>query len=263
MQINLKGLLSNKFNEVGVGWDIRGIIDSSKRIYTISDDTKLISKVFELVSFPIIVEALGGLDLAIEFSEEQTIYPDITVVLPGDFPNKIAIDIKSSYRRQHRRDVSATATFTLGSYTAYLCNNSKNIKYPYDQYQKHWVVGFIYDRLLERVKPGIVPLSGIDGIVPPIHNIELIVQEKWRIASDKPGSGNTANIGSISDLDALRKGEGIFTQFQVGEKVFEDYWRRKGNARNRRQAQPYTNIREYIDWLITMGLATPGLITER
>ena len=61
--IDVKGLLDAKFNDVGVGWDIKGIIDSSNRIYTLSDDTKLISKVFELVSFPIIYAAFEDLEI--------------------------------------------------------------------------------------------------------------------------------------------------------------------------------------------------------
>lgn len=61
MEIDVKRLLYDHFGKVGFGWDIKGVTDSDKRIYTISDDTKLISKVFELVSFPIIVEALKPL----------------------------------------------------------------------------------------------------------------------------------------------------------------------------------------------------------
>ena len=46
--------------------------------------------------------------------------------------------------------------------------------------------------------------------------------EKWRIASDKPGSGNTANIGSIQNVNDILAGNGVFAK--AGEKIFDDYW---------------------------------------
>ena len=52
--------------------------------------------------------------------------------------------------------------------------------------------------------------------------ILLFVQEKWRIAIDRPGSGNTKNIGSVSSIEDLINGNGTFAG--LGENVFDDYW---------------------------------------
>ncbi len=46
--------------------------------------------------------------------------------------------------------------------------------------------------------------------------------EKWRIASDKSGSGNTANIGSINCIEDIVKGRWVFSK--LGEEWFDDYW---------------------------------------
>ena len=46
--------------------------------------------------------------------------------------------------------------------------------------------------------------------------------EKWKIASDRRGSGNTANIGSINRIESIVSGEGMFSK--LGEKWFDDYW---------------------------------------
>jgi hypothetical protein len=111
---DVQNVLNKAFVSVGVEWYIKGILDSKKRLYTISDDTKLISKIFELVSIPIITKAVEPYIKSWEIEERQTVYPDLTLILSGSSPNKIAIDIKSTYRK------GSAAGFTLGSYTAYL-----------------------------------------------------------------------------------------------------------------------------------------------
>ena len=50
--------------------------------------------------------------------------------------------------------------------------------------------------------------------------------EKWHIASDKSGSGNTANIGSITKIEDILSGNGMFRQ--LGEQWFDDYWMNYG-----------------------------------
>lgn len=55
-----------------------------------------------------------------------------------------------------------------------------------------------------------------------MKDITFFVQEKWKIATDRPGSRNTKNIGSISLIEDLIKGKGIFAE--LGEEVFDDYW---------------------------------------
>ncbi len=48
------------------------------------------------------------------------------------------------------------------------------------------------------------------------------MQEKWRIAGDKAGSGNTANIGSINGtIEDFIEGKGAF----ASEEEFLQYWR--------------------------------------
>jgi hypothetical protein len=54
------------------------------------------------------------------------------------------------------------------------------------------------------------------------------VAEKWEIASDKQGSKNTANIGSITLIEDIKKGNGIFAK--LGEEWFDEYWMNYGNA---------------------------------
>ncbi len=241
-KLDIKKILEEEIKKIGLGWDIKGVIDSKNRIYTINSDTKLISKVFELVTTPIILEIAEKYKIKVIQTDRQTVYPDLTLVLPTG--EKIALDIKSTYRKSKDK----VAGFTLGSYTGYLRNPTKNIMFPYHEYVGHWVLGFIYTR--EGDKDGeIVPLSKIDDIVPVIKDIEIIVQEKYKLSADRPGSGNTANIGSSNDIETLRNGMGVFAKH--GEKVFEDYWRnflQRKIARDMGKTQPYHNFGEYLVW---------------
>ncbi len=74
-----------------------------------------------------------------------------------------------------------------------------------------------------------------------------IVQEKYKIAIDRPGSGNTKNIGSVVAIDALIGGKGPFAD--LGEDVFDDYWSFYLTKDMARAAglpkRPYTNISSY------------------
>lgn len=241
-KLDIKRILEEEIAKIGLGWDIKGVIDSKNRIYTINSDTKLISKVFELVTTPIILDIAEKYKIKVVQTDRQTVYPDLTLVLPNG--EKIALDIKSTYRKSKDK----VAGFTLGSYTGYLRNPTKNIMFPYHEYSGHWVLGFIYTR--ENDKDGeIVPFSKINDIVPVIKDIEIIVQEKYKLSADRPGSGNTANIGSSNDIETLRKGTGIFAK--LGEKVFEDYWRnflQRKIARDMGKTQPYHNLAEYLAW---------------
>ena len=54
------------------------------------------------------------------------------------------------------------------------------------------------------------------------RNFHFFVTEKWKIASDRGGSGNTANIGSINNIAAIIAGKGMFSK--LGEEWFDEYW---------------------------------------
>ena len=75
-------------------WIIKGFIDVYRRIYTISVDTKIISKVLELLLFPMFVEFAEARGLKIELCPQQNFYPDLTFTHERS-GRKFAVDIKS------------------------------------------------------------------------------------------------------------------------------------------------------------------------
>lgn len=62
----------------------------------------------------------------------------------------------------------------------------------------------------------------MDRIVPIISNLIFFAEEKWKIARDKPGSGNTRNIGSVTKIEDLLSSNGMFSR--ASEEIFDDYW---------------------------------------
>jgi hypothetical protein len=82
-----------------------------------------------------------------------------------------------------------------------------------------------------------------------VKDFTLLLQEKWRIANDRPGSGNTKNIGSMRDIQALVEGKGPFAPY--GEEVFNDYWMNYLTADMALAIDsvvPYRNLEEYWEW---------------
>ncbi len=200
-------------------WVVKGFIDVYKNIYTISTDTKVISKIIELYIFPLLYKFAQDNGLKLELTKEQNYYPDITFI--DKEGNLFAVDLKSSYRKTPTK----INGMTLGAFTGYFRNrqSTKNVTYPYSSYTAHIVLGIIYsenDAVLDERK--LYTLQHLDDIISVVKDITFFVQEKWKIASDKPGSGNTKNIGSISLIEDLINGNGVFAKW--GEKVFDDYW---------------------------------------
>lgn len=224
-------------------WVVKGFIDIHKNIYTISTDTKVISKIIELYIFPKILEFATKNELEIELTKEQNYYPDIT--FKNKEGNLFAVDLKSSYRK-NKTHING---MTLGAFTGYFRerNSLKNITYPYNNYKAHIVLGVIYDTISDIDERKSYTLDQLNEIVSVIKNFQFFVQEKWQIAIDRPGSGNTKNIGSVSKIDDLINGNGTFAK--LGEEIFNDYWMyylTSDMAKKAELPKPYySNLAEY------------------
>lgn len=228
-------------------WIIKGFIDVYRRIYTISVDTKIVSKVLELLLFPMFVEFGKMHDLKIELCQHQNFYPDLTFTHEPT-GRRFAVDIKSTYRTSP----TEVNGMTLGAFTGYFRNreSNKNTLYPYSQYAGHFVLGVIYskcDDVADERKQFI--LDDLPRIPSVIKDFRFFAQPKCRIASSRPGSGNTKNIGSVTKIDQLVNGAGPFAT--LGEKVYDDYWMfylTRDMAQALNVKRPYTNLKSYLEY---------------
>ena len=226
-------------------WIIKGFINVYRRIYTISVDTKITSKVLELLLFPMFVEFGKTNGLRIELSPHQNFYPDLTFI-HDQSGRKFAVDIKSTYRI----DETNVNGMTLGAFTGYFRkrDSNKNTLYPYGQYSGHFVLGVIYSKCLDAIdERKIFTLEDLESIPSVIKDFQFFVQPKYRLASSRPGSGNTKNIGSVIKIAQLVNGTGPFEK--LGQEVYDDYWMfylTGDMARASDITRPYTNLKSYL-----------------
>lgn len=59
-------------------WTVKGFIDVYKNIYTISSDTKIISKILEIHLFPKILDFAEQHGYKIVLADHQNYYPDLS-----------------------------------------------------------------------------------------------------------------------------------------------------------------------------------------
>jgi len=228
-------------------WTIKGFIDTYQKIYTISSDTKLVSKVLEIHLFPRILQFADENGYRLIPAQEQNYYPDISFV-SLDETHKFAVDIKTTYRDPKYQKFCNG--FTLGSHGEYFVNrnSSKNIQYPYNDYSGHYCLGIIYSRAVASSVDVTRThnVEDLDSIHSSIQDFLFFVAEKWKIASDTPGSGNTANIGSIKKISDILSSNGMFSR--LGETWFDDYWINYKKITKSDGSGKITNLKDFVEY---------------
>lgn len=232
-------------------WTIKGFIDVYKSIYLISGDTKLISKIIEIHLFPKIASFATQEGYAIIPASEQNWYPDFTFIKNGNEEVKFAVDLKTTYREDEYPGFCNG--FTLGSHGEYFTNRAshKNVQFPYGEYLSHLCLGVIYTRnsIARTGERETKKIEDLESITSVISNLQFFVAEKWLIASDIAGSGNTANIGSISKIEDILNENGVFKK--AGEDIFDEYWMNYGKIMKKgkkRVGETITNIGDYLEY---------------
>ena len=249
----LKGFVETL--DVGVSvtdrqWAVKGFIDVFRNIYTVSTDTKIVSKILEIHLFPKLLEFATNSGYHIVLADHQNYYPDLTFVSAKNELVKFAVDLKTTYRLS--KNPAYCNGFTLGSHGGYFKerDKKKNIQFPYNDYAGHFCLGVIYSRAdsssIDETR--IFQIDKLKSIVSVIRDIQFFACEKWEIASDSQGSGNTANIGSIVSIQDILKGNGVFKK--LGEQWFDDYWMNYGEITITREGKQrkITKLRDYLEF---------------
>ena len=245
------GGLQNYISTDDGQWSVKGFIDVYKNIYTISSDTKIVSKILEIHLFPKIIEFAQKHGYNIVLADHQNYYPDISFVQSDDVNVKFALDFKTTYRNPNKPHLCNG--FTLGSNGKYFEDraSTKNIQFPYNSYSGHFCLGIIYNRVdgstIDETK--VHNIDELHSIASVVKDFKFFVVEKWRIASDKSGSGNTANIGSINNIDDIIGGNGVFSI--LGESWFDDYWmnyKKITISYGKGGTKKITNLKDFVEY---------------
>lgn len=228
-------------------WIVKGFIDIDKNVYTITNDTKVVSKIIEILLIPKLDKFARDHGLELELPSKQNFYPDLTFKdKEGHF---FAVDFKSSYY-----DGESVNGLTLGSYWGYFRERDtvKSMDHTYNSYSSHTVLGMLYKQsVTDDNEKDMYSVDEIEAIHSVIEKFIFFVQPKWKIANDIPGSGNTRNIGGITNIQKLLNGQGPFAE--LGEDVFDDYWMNYFNKVDARTAgigtPRYNNLKTYKEYL--------------
>lgn len=227
-------------------WIVKGFIDVNKNVYTITNDTKVVSKIIEILLIPKLDSFAKNNGLELLLPSKQNFYPDLT--FRDNDGNLFAVDFKSSYYNG-----DTVNGLTLGSYWGYFRerNSVKNTDYPYNAYKAHIVLGMLYKKSIVDNEKSVYSINELSAIHSVIEHFVFFVQPKWKIANDVPGSGNTRNIGGITNIQNLIDGNGPFAE--LSEDVFDDYWKgyfNKTDARTAGIGEPrYHNLATYKEYL--------------
>lgn len=227
-------------------WIVKGFVDVYQRVYAISLDTKVVSKVLEVLLYPALRDFAATNGFTLELPPQQNFYPDLTFVFSDG--TRFAVDIKSTYPTRANR----VNGMTLGAFTGYFRNreSGKNTLYPYGQYAGHFVLGVVYSQNpAQEPDDAVYTLNALETMPSAIRSFTFFAQPKYRIASALPGSGNTKNIGSVVEIDRLVSGTGVFAT--LGEEVYDDYWTFYLTADMARTAaipRPYSNLATYLEY---------------
>lgn len=228
-------------------WIVKGFIDIDKNVYTITNDTKVVSKIIEILLIPKLDKFARTHGLELELPSKQNFYPDLT--FKDQEGHLFAVDFKSSYY-----DGNSVNGLTLGSYWGYFRERDtiKSMDHTYNSYSSHTVLGMLYKQsVIDANEKDVYSVDELGAIHSVIENFIFFVQPKWKIANDIPGSGNTRNIGGITNIQKLLNGQGPFAD--LGEDVFDDYWKgyfNKVDARTAGIGTPkYNNLKTYKQYL--------------
>lgn len=211
---NIKADLESLFQ--GFRWTTKGFIDEGGKVHDLPEIPQVITGIFQEVAKHKLKPFLRhpyGCELIQGGARE---YPEITAFGGKLGQETIAIDIKTT-RRISRNRISG---FSIGSYAGYFLHPERKLpgcKFPYGEFKEHWVIGFIYTWSPE-----------VDSL-HMVSDIEVIVNEKWKIASKSTATGTTFAISSVRDLNRLKAGKGDFDS----PEQFETFWRVKGLSREK------------------------------
>jgi hypothetical protein len=136
-------------------------------------------------------------------------YPDLEFGGPAFGGRSHAVDVKAARRASNRTQTQSRITlYTGNTYFKWPDLHWPGTIRPFNDYASHLDLIMIYT---------LNPETNAR-----VEDLEIIVQEPWRIASRERSSTTREYIGAVTSIDALRAGQGAF----ASAAEFYDYWRR-------------------------------------
>ncbi|GAA5047834.1 type II restriction endonuclease [Nocardia callitridis] len=194
--------------------DLSQQLTSGGHILPLPKEPAALANVLEVGIVGFLMDRIEAVDGAEAERGTERGYPDLEIsgeTFGGGFH---AVDIKVARRAVSKkgnvlnRTQSAITLYTGNTYFRHPSMHFPGTFRPFADYSSHLDVLGIYT--LNEETPG------------RVDDLELIVQQPWKIASKQRSSTTREYIGAVQGIDALRQGEGAF---QTPE-AFYTYWRK-------------------------------------
>lgn len=194
--------------------DLRGQLDAGGHLLPLPKESAALANVLEVSIVAFLTARINAVAGGEVVHGTERGYPDLEIsgqAFGGGFH---AIDIKAARRAISKRTgmplgstQSAITLYTGNTYFRHPTRKFAGTFRPFAEYRSHLDVIAIYTLDVdasERVK-----------------DLELIVQQPWKIASRQRSSTTREYIGAVKDIDALREGRGAFSTSEE----FYTFWR--------------------------------------
>lgn len=189
--------------------DLRQKLDERGHLLPLPREPAALANVLE-VSIVDFLTTQAAMQAGVELQRgNERSYPDIEFSGSAFGGTYHAVDVKVARRAQNgRRTQSRITLYTGNTYFKHPDLHWPGVPRPFAEYASHLDVIMIYTLNKESHSR--------------VEDLEIIVQEPWRIGSRERSSTTREYIGAVNDLDALRNGRGVFET----SNEFYTFWRR-------------------------------------
>lgn len=194
--------------EAGDEDELERLLAAGGHLLPLPREPAALANVIEVSVVDFVLERAPSADGVVARRGTERGYPDVE--LAGEaVTGHYAVDVKVARRAPSRRQTQSRVTlYTGNTYFRYPQLRWPGTFRPFQDYRGHLDVIAVY--------------TFNEATAARVEDLEVIVQEPWRIASRQRSSTTREYIGAVQSLDALRSGRGEFET----EEEFYKYWRR-------------------------------------
>lgn len=196
------------------GADLLQQLGNGGHILPLPKEPAALANILEVGIVSFLVDRIAEISAAHATRGTERGYPDLEISGDAFGSGFHAVDIKVAKRKVSKKgEVLNRTQSPITLYTGNTYFRHPKVKFsgtlrPFDEYISHLDILGIYT--LNETRPG------------RVDDLELIVQQPWKIASKTRSSSTREYIGAVTDISELRDGRGSFST----PEEFYTYWRK-------------------------------------
>lgn len=183
-------------------------LEAGGHLLPLPKEPAALANVIEVSLVDFLLGQVADLDGATAVRGTERGYPDIEIGGPHFGGGFHAVDVKVAKRNNARTQTQSRITlYTGNTYFQWPTLKWPGMFRPFSEYASHLDAICIY--------------TLDESSSARVTDLEIVVHEPWRIASQQRSSTTREYIGAVTHLDALREGRG---EFDTADQ-FYSYWR--------------------------------------